>query len=331
MRKLAQCLVVAALATLSPAALFASARPSAATVAKVHTLAEGLIANYQRLHDVRFAATTAIRVAKPALHGEKRAPGKVTFKTFYEFCARGGHYRVAFRSLFPPSGAGLDCTQVFNGRRFEFFYPATRSLTIFKKPPAKAANCAGLNPLLKPLIFMQTVSPVPMTASALGWYSLHYQHGRLMKSFLARFQRGGTFHPATRGHGALLTVSAGNANPSHTKTLYRVRFSLRRPSLVKSITICEPRTRPILTYTFTYRAFKVPGGQVFLPIHIAGKSAGAKPWHGAAVKYSIKIEHLRVDIPAALSEFSIDPRLANIVVDGDARSAMQVPRSAGGR
>ncbi len=288
----------------------ALAQTSRNSVAPVRVLVQQLIANYALVRSIEFQAVTTMNNLPIAGQGKKAARNIPPWqKSVYKFFANGDKYRITFQFRTAlHNGAALDCTCLFDGRQFEIYSPSDdASPVIYKRPPAMATKIIGPNPILRPLMFLETVSSKSTSAAPVSWRSLHDHPQHIMQSFLARFRHGGVYRHPTHHRGAQLIVSAGSLGLKRPNLLYRVRFSRRTGYAVKRITLCESH-RALVTYTFTYRRFEAKGQTILLPVRIIGNSVGLRKEIATATTV---LAHLHVNQPIKADEFTIKP-ISNI-------------------
>ncbi len=236
----------------------------------VGTVLRALFANYAAIKTVAFRAKLT---AGPVASG--KASWKPEIVARYTFFAKGISYRELYLVARPHTLRSLDCLTAFDGKRFEFLYLPSRSLSISKAPPAGDSNPDMPNPLVLPLMFLARQPKVRTYNFAADWANFRQHGGRLLRRILSKV-RGGTarFQPGRGGRGAVLTVS-------YRSQLFKVRF-LRSPDfLPRSIVLTfDGKNKAPVKYRFRYRKFGPPGGSLlYLPVGVAGVAGplGAQP------------------------------------------------------
>ncbi len=115
----------------------------------VGTVLRALFANYAAIKTVAFRAELT---AGPVASG--KASWKPEIVARYTFFAKGISYRELYLVARPHTLRSLDCLTAFDGKRFEFLYLPSQSLSISKAPPAGDSNPDMPNPLVLPLMFL---------------------------------------------------------------------------------------------------------------------------------------------------------------------------------
>ena len=299
-----------------------SATSSPQAISSAAPVVRAILRNYRLMASLHFNATITGRADPAAIRAVGSKAG--VLRARFVFWGAGRRYRTNYSVISPAAFQAEDCQVAFDGRRFQLLYAPTRTLYISKKRPVNAVVPIIPNPALMPAMFLAPL-PDAKRPSNPSLSQLQQPHSSLVTAFWRRFSKdGGRFICGANGGPNALVAPAGTMNGIPVS--YVVTVSRRIRSLPRRIVVVDQHGKRSARVQFSrYRAFKVGRSSVYVPSQIndAVWGAGTLP----ALTETIRLHQIAVGGRMPPGIFVIDFHMANVVLDGDKRTAQQVPRS----
>jgi hypothetical protein len=225
-----------------------------------------------------------------------------TFTSRYSYWGEGVKFRIDFRQFVP--GASFDVLITDNGRHYRYFDRIGDELRVMHSHPTRGESPDIQNPILEPLIFL-----VPGN-SRWHWLNLA-RFARNPQSVLRRcfaVKICAASRPARGGlHGCVFGSISGML------TRFDLTIGAGKHGLVDAVLARKVKGRSNLhLYRISYRSFRTPSGRV-LKLPTAFEEEGSQ---GAAnVSVAVAISHIVIDRPIPPGKFTINYKLAKVVVD----------------
>lgn len=289
--------VIAVLAlTLMVNAVDEAAAPAPPRAAVVRAVVSQL-RQYSELKTIHFLAQGNYTMVVPnrTIHFTER----------YEFWGAGTKFRIDFQQFRP--GASFDVLITDNGHRFRYFDRIGDQLRVMQSHPKHGETPDMRNPILEPLIFL-----IPLKAR---WHWLNL--ARLARNPQLVLSRCLAIKPLATGavsEGWLGGRTTGSLAGKPTRfTFY---LSPGGQDLVGQVTARASDGKSVLRlHAIRYETFHTKTGDVLLPT--AFRENGRQG--PTRVAMSMAISHILVDRPISPNRFTINYKLARVVVDETGR------------
>ena len=230
----------------------------------------------------------------------------IHFTERYEFWGAGTKFRIDFQQFRP--GASFDVLITDNGHRFRYFDRIGDQLRVMQSHPKYGETPDMRNPILEPLMFL-----IPPNAR---WHWLNLARiARNPESVLSRCRAisncGATVLAGAGLRGCLAGSLAGKP----------VQFSFtipsRRRGLVTDVFARQKKSGNYLhLLKIAYSAIHTTSGHVIeLPVSFIERGRE----NNASVSVAMAISHLTIDQPISPAKFTINYKLAKVVVDETGR------------
>lgn len=283
---------VAALAGLGILAITqgAGAKPAVPPVAASVLIARQL-RQYTHIHSIEFRADGRFT--------ETEGNKSINFDVKYSYWGKGAEYRIDFRQFKP--GADFDVRMTDNGKYFRYFDRIADQLRIMPSDPKHGETPDIQNPLLEPLMCL-----VPPGAR---WHWLNL--ARISRNPRLVLGRCVSVRPYTPPAGKGVwgrCVGSIFGKP----VAFTIEMHSQPLGLVKRLWARDGTAGALELHAIHYLAFRLRSGRV-LHLPVAYKERGHWAGHRTLVRMSIK--HIRINRPIAQSEFTVDYKLAAVVVD----------------
>jgi hypothetical protein len=228
------------------------------------------------------------------------------YRERYEYWGAGVKYRIDFQQFL--RSASFDILMTDNGRHFKYFDRIADQLRVMRSHPTHGETPDMRNPILEPLMFL-----IPPNAR---WHWLNLARiARNPESVLSRCRAisncGATVLAGAGLRGCLAGSLAGKP----------VQFSFtipsRRRGLVTDVFARQKKSGNYLhLLKIAYRAIHTTSGHVIeLPVSFIERGRE----NNASVSVAMAISHLIIDQPISPAKFTINYKLAKVVVDETGR------------
>jgi hypothetical protein len=289
--------LLAAFAMLAPAMLDTAGDgavappPSGAAVVRAVV---SQLRQYSELKTIHFLARGNYKMVVPnrTIHFTER----------YAFWGAGTKFRIDFQQFRP--GASFDVLITDNGRRYRYFDRIGDELRVMRSHPRHGETPDMRNPILEPLIFL-----IPRKARW-HWLNLARLAGNPQSVLtlclaIKRFVTGGMPGAALGG------FTSGSLAGKPTRFTFYLSSGVR--DLVSRVAAREVSGHGLLQlHAIKYKAFHTKAGRVLLLPTAFQENGRQGP---ARFAMTMNISDISVDRPIPPSRFTIDYKLARVVVD----------------
>ena len=281
--------------------LLAVSIANAAPVTKQPAVVGDLISQVRQYAAIKTIHFQAVGHYKLTLHGKA-----TDFTERYKYWGSGTEFRISFQQNRP--GASFDVLITDNGHHFRYFDRLVGQLRIMQSHPTHGETPDMRNPILEPLIFL-----IPEKARS-HWLNLA-RFTRNPRSVLRRCLAVKNCARAGQRSEDLRGCVSGSLARKPTRFTFGI--STGKHAFVEGVVALQRKGGSYLhIYGIKYHNFRTPSGRVLrLPTSFAEKGR-----QGAAnVSVAMAISRIVIDRPIPPGKFTIDYKLARVVVDETGR------------